>query len=174
MGDRCYMQVTCRARDKKHFIDLGFSETGEAKGPGDEPWVLLEDEQANYAHSGAIGDIAKKGVPFHGFHEAGCDYGACSFACDGKEYAEVEVNFVNLPVVGVRNGVPVAEELESVRKYESIKAGLGFEDADDGDDSNDDDDVGDDDNPSSLEDDEEQQRRDEKNGLYGGRDDIAN
>ena len=51
MGDRCYMQLTCRARDRAVFEELGFhveTEWGDSDFPN---CVEMVDYVANYAHT---------------------------------------------------------------------------------------------------------------------------
>ena len=84
MGDRCYMQITCRRIDQDRFQALGFH--AEYDAPENPPLVELIDEEANYAHY----DELPRDLPYHGFHGPGGNYGAHHLACDGKQYADVE------------------------------------------------------------------------------------
>jgi len=81
MGDRCYMTVTCRREDAHLFTndDLGFQFFDEIEEKETSRVVQLEDQEANYAHSGDM----PTGIPYHGSNGAGDDYGEGVFACDG-------------------------------------------------------------------------------------------
>jgi hypothetical protein len=84
MGDRCYMQLTCREKDRGVFEELGFhveSEWDESEFPN---CFEMIDYEANYAHGGEL----PSDVVYFGTHAAGEGYGAESFACDGKTYLE--------------------------------------------------------------------------------------
>ncbi|NBU11829.1 MAG: hypothetical protein EBS84_22995, partial [Proteobacteria bacterium] len=69
MGDRCYMQVTCRRQDIPEFEALGFHL--EFEQSPDSPIVELIDEEANYAHA----DQLPTDIPFTAWHGAGGNYG---------------------------------------------------------------------------------------------------
>src|ERR1051325_8192342 len=86
MGDRCYMEVTCRRKDVKCFEDLGFAMQDWNNENPDSPTVVMVDEEANYAHSGRM----PTNIPYHGHNGAGGCYGESAFACDGERFAEVE------------------------------------------------------------------------------------
>lgn len=116
MGDRCYMQVTCRRQDQSTFEALGFHLDFE-EAP-DCPIVELIDEEANYAHHG---DLPTK-VPFLASHGPGGNYGDGKIACDGRRYAEVEAGHDGGFVVWwtqVTNR-PTAHSLNTVRRYLSV------------------------------------------------------
>ena len=82
MGDRCYMQLTCKKNDRSIFEELGFASEGES----DDFSSCLEmvDVEANYGHAG---DLPKE-IVYLGTHAAGDAYGPEAFACDGKTYLE--------------------------------------------------------------------------------------
>lgn len=82
MGDRCYMTIYCRPQDVPRFETLGFLRQNES----DCPYAEMVDEQANYGHYGEL----PTDIPFHGFHNAGGDYGAMEVACDGEYAVEWE------------------------------------------------------------------------------------
>jgi hypothetical protein len=84
MGDRVYMRITCRREDAPHFEKLGFVED-EAES---EIAVSMVDDEANYGHSQPLRELARGGVPFLGWHDAGGEYDSRVLASDGVEYAE--------------------------------------------------------------------------------------
>ena len=84
MGDRVYMRITCRREDAPHFEKLGFVED-EAES---EIAISMFDDEANYGHSQPLRELARGGVPFFGWHDAGCEYDGCVLVSDGAEYAD--------------------------------------------------------------------------------------
>lgn len=84
MGDRVYMRITCRREDAAHFEKMGFLED-EAES---EIALSMVDDEANYGHSQPLRELARGGVPFFGWHDAGGEYDASVLASDGGEYAE--------------------------------------------------------------------------------------
>ena len=87
MGDRCYMELTCRKKDQALFEKIGFI----AQGESDEfpHCVEMVDYEANYGHSGDL----PIDVVYFGTHAAGDGYGAQSFACDGHTYLEQPTDY---------------------------------------------------------------------------------
>lgn len=82
MGDRCYMQITCRVQDKAKFEEW-FPESFE---PNDDGTIEMYSTEANYAYqidNETTGDLPND-VPFVGWHDAGGEYTAAVFASDGK------------------------------------------------------------------------------------------
>lgn len=116
MGDRCYMQITCRRQDIPLFEALGFHLDFEQTP--DSPLVELIDEEANYAHYDAL----PRDVPYHGFHSAGDNYGSHNLACDGKRYADVETGHDGDYVIhwNPKTNRPTAESLRRIRKYLAV------------------------------------------------------
>lgn len=84
MGDRCYMQITCRKQDVKKFTEkesYGFDV--EDKGG---KLVQLGVDEVNYGNTGDL----PKGIPFIGWHSEGGGYGGRFFATDGTVFDGVE------------------------------------------------------------------------------------
>jgi hypothetical protein len=48
----------------------------------------MVDAEANYGHWEPLQELAKAGVPFFGWHDAGGEYDGCVLASDGTEYAD--------------------------------------------------------------------------------------
>lgn len=115
MGDRCYMQVTCRRQDQSTFEALGFHV--EFEQSPDSPIVELIDEEANYAHA----DHLPTDIPFTAWHGAGGNYGDGKFACDGNHYAEVSANRDGFVVRwDEATNQPAQESLARIRDYLAI------------------------------------------------------
>ena len=115
MGDRCYMQVTCRRQDIPVFDALGFHLDFE-QAP-DCPIVELIDEEANYAHADAL----PTDIPFTAWHCAGDNYGDGRIACDGERYAEVGANGDGFVVAwDYETNQPTPQSLAAIRDYLAI------------------------------------------------------
>ena len=86
MGDRCYLEITLRRSDLDRFgkhLDAA---------PGAEWWDHLDEEEnqpgivtasvheANYGWLDERTEAAKAGIPFHGRHDSGDEYGPYCFA----------------------------------------------------------------------------------------------
>ena len=115
MGDRCYMQVTCRRQDIPEFEALGFHL--EFEQSPNSPIVELIDEEANYAHA----DQLPTDIPFTAWHGAGGNYGDGKIACDGYHYAEVSANQDGF-VVGwdQASNQPTQESIAGIRDYLAV------------------------------------------------------
>ena len=119
MGDRCYMEITCRRQDQERFEALGFIAQKWNNPASDSPLVVMVDEEANYAHSGNL----PTDIPYHGFNGPGGNYGDGVCACDGKEYAEVETGHEGGFVVDwdkARQG-PEPHSLRCIRRYLKVR-----------------------------------------------------
>jgi len=119
MGDRCYMEVTCRREDVARFEELGFSIQKWDNPQPEAPVVTMVDEEANYAHYGEM----PTNVPYFGHNTAGGEYGDAVFACDGRRYAEVESGHSGGFVIAwneVRNR-PQPDSLRAIRRYLRIE-----------------------------------------------------
>ena len=82
MGDRCYMELTCRKEDSSRFEELGFIAQVESyEFPN---CVEMVDYEAKYAHA----EDLPKDIVYFGSHEGGDGYRPESFACDGQTYLE--------------------------------------------------------------------------------------
>ena len=118
MGDRCYMQVTCRRQDESTFEALGFHL--EFEQSPDCPIIEMVDEEANYAHNGDL----PTDVPFLASHGPGGNYGDGKIACDGNHYAEVEAGHDGGFVVRFDDTTnqPTQECLDGIRDYRAVHA----------------------------------------------------
>jgi hypothetical protein len=116
MGDRAYVRISCRREDAERFEEIGFVEDDAESDIA----VSMVDDEANYAHYSALTALAKAGIVFFGWHDAGCEYDASMFASDGTgEYREVvSTQNESLALVRVKPDGTIAErDLECVRGY---------------------------------------------------------
>ena len=118
MGDRCYMEVTCRRQDQERFVALGFT-AQDWNEPSNPALVVMVDEEANYAHSGDM----PTDIPYHGFNGGGGNFGDGALACDGKVYAEVETGHEGGFVVDwdEAKNRPSLTSLKSIRQYIRVR-----------------------------------------------------
>ena len=132
MGDRAYVRITCRREDAERFEEIGFVEDDAESDVA----VSMVDNEANYATYSALTALAKAGIVFFGWHDAGCEYDGSMFASDGSgEYREVlSTPNESLALVRVMPDGTIAErDLDCVREYYSAlavaRAELGISEA---------------------------------------------
>jgi hypothetical protein len=129
VGDRAYCQVQIAERDREKlepiFDQWGFSIQEEDCDP-----VCFEDSEANYGGSECLTELRGEGFPFYGYHDAGGNYGAEVFACDGTTYAECP-GLDGEPFCRIADdGEPEANGLEAARQYLTVlKAAKALVDA---------------------------------------------
>lgn len=116
MGDRAYVRVTCRREDAECFQQLGFVEDDSESDIA----ISMVDDEANYAHYSALTALAKTGIVFFGWHDAGGEYDGSMFASDGAgEYHEV-LSTPNEPLALARvspDGTIDEGDLDRARRY---------------------------------------------------------
>jgi hypothetical protein len=112
MGDRCFMQVTCRRQDQARFADLGFRlEFEQERGC---PVIEMIDEEANYAHSGRM----PTDIPYRAEHGSGSNYGEGHIVCDGSRYAEAGGTSDGFVVSwDFRRNKPTPRSLAHIRRF---------------------------------------------------------
>ncbi|MGH9962858.1 MAG: hypothetical protein ACREBC_38035, partial [Pyrinomonadaceae bacterium] len=76
MGDRCYMQLTCKRRDIAVFEELGFTVESDFEDPEFPDCVEMVDVEANYGHASDM----PKSIAYMGTHYAGDNYGPEAYA----------------------------------------------------------------------------------------------
>ena len=135
MGDRAYVRITCRREDAERFQQLGFVEDDSESDIA----VSMVDDEANYAHYSALTALAKAGIVFFGWHDAGGEYDGSMFASDGTgEYHDVLSTPNELLVLArVKPDGSIAEgDLDRARKYYAAlavaRAELGIVEAEPG------------------------------------------
>ncbi len=82
--------------------------------------VSMVDDEATYAHHAELTALAKAGVVFFGWHEAGCEYDAALLASDGSGDLREALSMPNelLALVCVKPDGTIAErDLDCVREY---------------------------------------------------------
>jgi hypothetical protein len=120
MGDRCYMQITCRRQDRARFEDLGFILEFE-ESPASS-LVVMADDEANYAHC----DELPADIPWHGFNGSGGNYGEGKLACDGSWFVEVPATQDGFVVQWNYDAQqPTPESVEEIRQYLEVRAAVG-------------------------------------------------
>jgi len=116
MGDRCYMEVTCRKRDQAIFEDLGF-ELSEGFDPTGMPnCVFMVDPEANYGHNSAL----PTNIPYLATAGSGSEYDAQRIACDGTTLLDLNVSDHDSDCVLIRfdkNGDPDPKDLKAVKEF---------------------------------------------------------
>ena len=124
MGDRCYLEITLRRADLDRF--------GQHlnAAPDDEWWDHLDEEEgrpgivtasvyeANYAWFDERAAAAKAGIPFHGRHDSGGEYGPYCFASWRGKLREAPVDHDgNLCVAVDEDLKPIGNDLAFLRRY---------------------------------------------------------
>ncbi len=94
MGDRCYVRVTFRESDEPKINKiLGYGESPFDERDIDRPGVLFGVAfEANYGWSAELTELAKTGIPFIAFNDAGGEYGPGLTASIDGEVAEVDAS----------------------------------------------------------------------------------
>jgi hypothetical protein len=120
MGDRVYMRITCRREDAPHFEKLGFVEDETESDIA----ISMVDAEANYGHWEPLQGLAKAGVPFFGWHDAGGEYDGCVLAADGMEYADALCTTHEArPLAPVNaDGSIDSDRLNEVKRYYEVLA----------------------------------------------------
>jgi len=105
MGDRCYVTLHFRAKDKSRIKAIT-DELGELGEPNSQDDGSMEWEEINYAGHSAWGVMEQKlkGIPWYVQHTVGCEYGAGYYAFDGNELAIGESSHDGSPVVITTKG----------------------------------------------------------------------
>lgn len=117
MGDRAYVELTCREADESLFEQAGFLEEFRSGLPSGV--VTMVDEEAPDGNITALQVLASKGILFRGWHDAGGGYdGACFAGFDGRFFEVPRLNHSDLPCIEVHvDGTVDAAQLESAGEY---------------------------------------------------------
>ena len=120
MRDRAYVRITCRRVDAPRFEKLGFVED-DIEG---DIAISMVDAETNYGHWEPLQELAKAGVPFFGWHDAGGEYDGCVLASDRTEYAEALcTTHEPRPVAPVNvDGSIDPERLNEAKRYYEVLA----------------------------------------------------
>lgn len=117
MGDRVYVELTCREADAALFERAGFREEFRPGPPSG--LVTMVDEEAPDGNIAVVRDLASKGIVFRGWHDAGGSYdGACFAGFNGKLFEVPRLNHSDLPCIEVHvDGTEDVGQLESAGAY---------------------------------------------------------
>ena len=117
MGDRAYVELTCREADAALFEREGFLQEFKPGLPPD--LVIMVDAEAPDGNIAVLQDLAGKGIVFRGWHDAGGSYDGACFAGFGGRFFEVpRLNHSDLPCIEVHvDGTVDADQLESAGAY---------------------------------------------------------
>lgn len=117
MGDRAYVELTCREADAALFERVGFLEEFRSGLPSD--LVNMVDAEAPDGNVTALQDLASQGIVFRGWHDAGGSYdGACFAGLDGRFFEVPRLNHSDLPCIEVHvDGTVDAGQLENAGEY---------------------------------------------------------
>ena len=117
MGDRCYIHLACRRKDRELFEDIGFRLDFDQTP--NSPLIEMVDEEANYAHWNEM----PSNVPYQGHNGHGDNYSDGVFACDGKRHTEVEAGYAGGFVVAwdTKKNRPAPKSLKVIRRYLAVR-----------------------------------------------------
>jgi hypothetical protein len=117
MGDRAYVEVTCREADVSLFEREGFLEEFRPGLPSGV--VAMVDAEAPDGNTTALNSLAGQGILFRGWHDAGGAYdGSCFAGFDGRLFEASRLNHSDLPCIEVHvDGTVDATQLERAREY---------------------------------------------------------
>jgi hypothetical protein len=117
MGDRAYVELTCRKADAAPFEKAGFLEEFRSGLPSG--LIVMMDAEAPDGNITALQDVASKGILFRGWHDAGGGYdGACFAGFDGRFFEVPRLNHSDLPCIEVHvDGTVDAGQLASAGEY---------------------------------------------------------
>jgi hypothetical protein len=117
MGDRAYVELTCREADAALFERAGFLEEFRCGLPSG--LVTMVDVEAPDGNITALQDLASKGIVFRGWHDAGGGYdGACFAGFEGRFLEVPRLNHSDLPCIEVHvDGTVDAGQLDNASKY---------------------------------------------------------
>lgn len=122
MGDRCNIQITLRQEDLARFAphvdahpdEKWWDELHDDPGNG---VVTVELYDVNYGMSDARLAAAKAGIPFHGNHGEGGEYGACGFVSWRGKHHEVDFDHQGYMTIAVDDDLKPITNLKYLRRY---------------------------------------------------------
>lgn len=119
MGDRCYVKLQCRAKDKAVFEKLGFIEEYADPKTG---VLQMYDEQANYAHDSSLKELAAIHLPFVAENYEGGDYGCAMTVSFGGRWRQIECLHGLVPAVRVNDsGHPLKTDMAAAKAYFALQ-----------------------------------------------------
>ncbi len=122
MGDRCNIMITLRREDMARFA------THIDAAPDDKWWDDLHDEpgngcvtvelyDVNYGMCDARASAAKAGIPFHGNHGAGDEYGPHGFVAWQGTQHEAALDHRGDLIITVDEDLKPSDDLKNLRDY---------------------------------------------------------
>jgi hypothetical protein len=117
MGDRAYVELTCREADAALFERAGFLEEFRCGLPTE--LVTMVDVEGQDGNITALQDLASKGILFRGWHDASGGYDGAWFAgFEGRFFEVPRLNHSDLPCIEVHvDGTVDAGQLECAGAY---------------------------------------------------------
>jgi len=126
MGDRCYLEMTIRIEDlpkwRKHFGNAFCAEEEKYAIEHHEPFIQMEESEANYSWWDQRESLAKEDCVFYGRHTEGGEYGGGKFVgVDGKHHYVEYSGFLGDVIVSVQweNG-KISTNKADLRKIEAF------------------------------------------------------
>jgi len=125
MGDRTWLQFSCRKSDLKkvteqfsgphHTEEHPFSEIID----DEKTWLTGQIDEINYGGYTDLEELAEAGIPFVASSGAGGDYGPAVIACDGKRMFHLGASWDGYPYVEInKNGDLMPEGvMQRIREY---------------------------------------------------------
>jgi hypothetical protein len=130
MGDRCWLQVSCRKSDLKKITEqFGGVSYGLPEDPEDHPfseiiddektWMTGQIDEINYGGLTDLEELAEAGIPFTGSSGTGGGYGPAVMACDGKTFFHMGASWDGYPFVEIGpNGELIPKGvMQRIREY---------------------------------------------------------
>lgn len=122
MGDRCHLEMTLRRADLTKFAPFVDAQPDKAwwddEDEMDNPdLVTVRIYEANYGLLDERMAAAKAGIPFHGTHGEGGEYGGYAFASIDGEMAEAPLNHSGELTLAVDEDLNPLEDIEGLRAY---------------------------------------------------------
>ena len=124
MGDRCFMQIALRRSDLPRFA----AHVGTA--PAEEWWDQLSEDseeivtaevyESNYAWFDQRQAAAEAGIPFHGIHGEGGNYGPYAFASWNGEHHEAALSHDGELIMTVNEDLEPLDDVQALRDYIAI------------------------------------------------------
>lgn len=129
MGDRCWLQFSCRKSDLKKVTEQFGGVSIHPGDPEEHPfseiiddektWLTGEIDEINYGGIDDLEKLAEAEIPFTGSSGAGGGYGPAVFACAGKKLFLMGASWDGYPYVEIGpNGEHIPKGVDQlIREY---------------------------------------------------------
>ena len=119
MGDRCALTVTFREHDRGVVEEVLGPWDQEDSHPNLPGCIVVWFSEMNYGGCNEREELAKRGIPFFGYHCAGDDYGPLAFAACGSRIDEIMADHLGEPVINIdaNTGEPTKEARQIAKEY---------------------------------------------------------